>query len=627
MALYPPWLSSNPVNATRETNMEGEMSLATISSGGREWEGVRGGGERVGEDVGDMMRRLEGLGLEKGGGRGEGSQIQGGEMSRQDGKRRGLCEENDESLVLDEAGEDLMKVWKEMYGLDENLPPEKVVPPLNWGRTKHTYPFAPHLQDCQMLHKEWSAQEQRGANGEDPQWLPSSPISGPRPPWVEGADADNLAGTRYMQSAIWRHQFPPDCSDPSLKFVVAPWPGRQFHGLCSLIHVMVQMLADAMATGRILVPIDSFDRAETEECKGDQHGSFDCYFFPIVDPKCRAVAMKLWEAGDKQHEKEYSWSDARWVCELPHRVVKARPQKSKKFNTYVPEELEDVWNSDPSSLELFGRILPKDDDPTKEFDANSSWNVRTTFEELSPEALELWWLKASWWRAQGTRFLMRRWQPNICHAANKIRHLSFGRQLAAKLAHWPERIMPRGAQDDDFLKDEKPLFRKFKVGENSLDASPLWRTDHPFLPRPIISLHVRQGDKWNEMRILSFAAHMWAAERIRRKDPTVTNIWLSTISKDVEGPVANHTEKYADWRFYFSDVVDRAQGKIEIKHWEAEVGIGRATIMGFVDLMIASECDYFIGALGSNWARVLNELRLTSGKLRAGFFAVNNDEW
>lgn len=43
----------------------------------------------------------------------------------------------------------------------------------------------------------------------------------------------------------------------------------------------------------------------------------------------------------------------------------------------------------------------------------------------------------------------------------------------------------------------------------------------PYIPRPIISIHVRQGDKVKEMRIFDFGSYMAQAERVRRHDPSV----------------------------------------------------------------------------------------------------------
>ena len=50
----------------------------------------------------------------------------------------------------------------------------------------------------------------------------------------------------------------------------------------------------------------------------------------------------------------------------------------------------------------------------------------------------------------------------------------------------------------------------------------------PFMPRPIASLHVREGDKAKEMLLFSFAAYMWMAEQLIFHIPNLQIIWLST---------------------------------------------------------------------------------------------------
>ncbi|CAI7844029.1 unnamed protein product [Closterium sp. NIES-53] len=50
----------------------------------------------------------------------------------------------------------------------------------------------------------------------------------------------------------------------------------------------------------------------------------------------------------------------------------------------------------------------------------------------------------------------------------------------------------------------------------------------PYVPRPIVSVHVRQGDKGFEMQLFSFYAYMFMANRIRRGFPGVRYVWLGT---------------------------------------------------------------------------------------------------
>ena len=50
----------------------------------------------------------------------------------------------------------------------------------------------------------------------------------------------------------------------------------------------------------------------------------------------------------------------------------------------------------------------------------------------------------------------------------------------------------------------------------------------PWMPRPMLSVHVRQGDKAQEMRLMPFDAYMLAAYRVREYEPFLQNVWLST---------------------------------------------------------------------------------------------------
>ena len=60
-----------------------------------------------------------------------------------------------------------------------------------------------------------------------------------------------------------------------------------------------------------------------------------------------------------------------------------------------------------------------------------------------------------------------------------------------------------------------------------------------------------------------------------------------------------------------------------------EVAIGKQTLLdaSFANLLISAECDYFVGTLGSNWNRLINELRLTNGRFKAGYISLNYGEW
>ena len=73
--------------------------------------------------------------------------------------------------------------------------------------------------------------------------------------------------------------------------------------------------------------------------------------------------------------------------------------------------------------------------------------------------------------------------------------------------------------------------------------------------------------------------------------------------------------------------IPRQQGTMSMGDYEMMVG--RDVLLGasFVNLLISSECDYFVGVLGSNWNRLIDELRSTNGRLYAGYVSLNQGEF
>jgi hypothetical protein len=56
----------------------------------------------------------------------------------------------------------------------------------------------------------------------------------------------------------------------------------------------------------------------------------------------------------------------------------------------------------------------------------------------------------------------------------------------------------------------------------------VWSSHKPWVPRPLLSIHVRMGDKACEMKVVEFEEYMHLAHRIRKHFPHLNNVWLST---------------------------------------------------------------------------------------------------
>eukprot|EP00271_Cylindrocystis_brebissonii_P004167 TRINITY_DN15717_c0_g3_i1.p1 TRINITY_DN15717_c0_g3~~TRINITY_DN15717_c0_g3_i1.p1 ORF type:complete len:535 (-),score=79.61 TRINITY_DN15717_c0_g3_i1:220-1824(-) len=523
--------------------------------------------------------------------------------------RRAAEPEQEESKSKD----DLFEVWSSLYNLSQDAPPPVIHPPSSWARNE-LCPLAPHLEDCALLHQHWTRQEARGKAGQDPAWLlqKGEGFEGSLPPWVEGTDEENLSKTRYMQAKIWARQFPPNCSDPSLRFALVPWVTSQGHGIGSQLHCMVQAMGSVLKSGRTLVPVPgSYQRGDHDGCQGDKKASFDCYWFPLVDPKCTERALKLWiDTPEAQRQSSVPGGEQQ-VCMSDAPVVFVDAAHEERFSSYVPKELARFWNVNPVSVEVFGHLLSKTDrqlpDDTR----------------VLPKEVETRMLRASWWRAQAIRFILRRPSLYLCHHTNKARHTAFGRRVADQVGRIPDAMEFATSQTVGTAPYEENLLHSTHIGSSSLDLSAYWRTSPPYLPRPMVSIHVRQGDKGIEMRLFSLPSHMWLAERLRRRDPGLTNVWLSTEMQHV----IDETRLYPNWTFFYTHFRRQGVQGMYMNQFEDTVGVAHLTMTSFVNLRLAAECDYFIGALGSNWPRLLNELRMTGGKLKNGFLAVNFDEF
>ncbi|XP_068665746.1 uncharacterized protein [Aristolochia californica] len=448
-------------------------------------------------------------------------------------------------------------------------------------------PDAPHLEDCKLtsfLNQRLDSLEENGTfppwtlwkgqlgfkllqqtSGTDKKQRISgvSHISkGAYPPWVLGSDEDNIPLTRRVQRDIWLHQHPSNCSDPKIRFLIADWEMLPGFGIGAQIAGMCGLLAIAINENRVLVT-KHFNRADHSGCKGPSRSQWSCYFFPETSKECQDRALELetrMEVWDKGivTGKENYTSKEIWAGRIPR-----------------------VWGTPWSYLQ-----------PTTDIGGSLVMSHRK--------------MDRRWWRAQGVRYLMRFQSEYTCRLLNIARNEAFGKQaakmvLASLHEEWPEASMN---------KSEAGLERF------------IWSNHKPWIPRPILSMHVRMGDKASEMKVFGFEEYMVLADRIRRRFPNLNTIWLSTEMQEV----IDQTKLYPHWNFYYTNVA-RQIGSTRMAAYEASLGRETSTNYPLTNFLMGTEADFFIGALGSTWCFLIDGMRNTGGKVMSGYLSVNKDRF
>lgn len=443
-------------------------------------------------------------------------------------------------------------------------------------------PTPPHMENCKLTDEANRLLDKSSENGELPPWtmwkgfLNNYPLSakdkqqgyngheGAYPPWIKGSEEENYPLTRKVQHDIWVHQHPVNnCRDPNVRFLVTDWERIPGFGMGAQFAGMCGLLAIAINEKRVLVT-NYYNRADHDGCKGASRSRWSCYFFPETSQECRERAFELmsereaWERGVITVKENYTTKQI-WTGTIPR-----------------------VWGSPWSHMQ-----------PTTEVNGTLIGYHRK--------------MDRRWWRAQALRYLMRFQTEYTCGLLNVARHSAFGWE-AAELVH--------SARISEYVKENIREYSRPGIEEY------VWSNHEPWRPRPLLSVHVRMGDKACEMKVVEFEEYMRLANRIRHRFPHLNHIWLSTEMQEV----IDKTKLHGNWKFYYSKV-RRQVGNITMAVYEASLGRETSTNYPLVNFLMAAEADFFVGALGSTWCFLIDGMRNTGGKVMAGYLSVNKDRF
>lgn len=203
----------------------------------------------------------------------------------------------------------------------------------------------------------------------------------------------------------------------------------------------------------------------------------------------------------------------------------------------------------------------------------------------------------------------------------------FRMQVAAYLARFSKKalaIMKDMRTNATLLKQIKgPWARDEKINENeknkeiSTTTTTTATTAVTTLPHGTISIHIRHGDKHKEMALVPTDDYLKEAARLVKLQPIILSpyrIFLSTedpsaIDEMSESIMKGTSTRINSFLLNWWDVPrENSNGPEQLAKFNS-LPKAQLTLVWWLQLLLALECDAWVGTRGSNWNRLIDELR------------------
>merc|ERR1712194_129087 len=135
----------------------------------------------------------------------------------------------------------------------------------------------------------------------------------------------------------------------------------------------------------------------------------------------------------------------------------------------------------------------------------------------------------------------------------------------------------------------------------------------PFAPDRLITVHIRWGDKSTEMKLVDIEAYVAAVKTLleKRREQTPVHIYVAS-----EDPLAAKRFRNAaprEWSVYVDVMPEEMKALRPSRGNHAFVcairSRGKAGTIALASLAISMQANEFVLTTGSNWSRLMNELR------------------
>ncbi|CAI5494371.1 unnamed protein product [Closterium sp. Naga37s-1] len=472
---------------------------------------------------------------------------------------------------------------------------------------------------------------------------------------VRGADSNSLAMTRQSQRDIWLHQMLPPRACQGRRLLLVPWSTGMYHGVGSQVHLMGAFLGLAMLHNHTLIPLaNSFDRANHPHCQATgQQGAWECFFFPIVSPDCEDELNRLRAqdaigecvTGEELGYDRAAQSDQQAVCLDPTTDV---------FMSYEGRAASlwgDAYLADADMVEHGGHVASTSADTKMVhwWEAQGApLRLPATYSApLFPPR------QVHWWRAQAVRFMLSTVWHRMSPPSTPID--------LAREPYMQRPIVSMHVRQSDKLSEMRVLslpahmFLAYRLRRALVDLRHVWLNTEaqvgcvwlnteaqvgdvllaavaarPHVPRILpapcsggpptrVAQHGGTGG-WD----IHSGTHVLCVVDLPGISPTYQCSPLpSTPVPRMAQSVINETAHYPDWHFLFATNARQPSHSERNREYDAAQSVAAS----LASALIAAQCDVFLGSLGSNWSRLINELRATGGRLYSGFVVMNLGEW
>lgn len=178
-----------------------------------------------------------------------------------------------------------------------------------------------------------------------------------------------------------------------------------------------------------------------------------------------------------------------------------------------------------------------------------------------------------------------------------------------------------------FNRNTSRRLKQFRLGEGTKQLGIQWdvngdpkEVNVPFpIPEGTISMHVRHGDKGSEMRLVPFNDYVVRAEKFSAENPLGNwkRAFLSTEDPNVIEQMKTmaritpftYSGSNSRWTWYWTDIPRLNTGpETQLREFGNRTDL---TIKWMLQLVMAIECDVFVGTRGSGWNRLIDSLRCT----------------